>query len=151
MSIAAQGLVHNHRVASPKALSKNPKQRAISGETNFAGMGRDAVRAINASSFRSIHWLRAAAPPAASPVPMVRAKNSTRSERKGSCTKKPKEAVNTESKLSRGFVNSYNPLKLIDLSASNAADAPELMFLVRFTRVTYNNVAGFASSKVNEN
>ena len=82
---------------------------------------------------------------------MVRAIKSTKSERKGSCTKKPKEAVNTESKLSRGFVNSYNPLKLIDLSASNAVDAPELMFLVRFTRVINNNDAGFASSKVNEN
>ena len=82
---------------------------------------------------------------------MVSAINSTRSDRKGSCTKKPREAVNTESKLSRGLVNSYKALKLIDLSASNAVDAPELMFLVRFTRVINNNVAGYDSSKVNDN
>ena len=37
-------------------------------------------------------------------------------------------------------------------SASNAVDdAPELMFLVRFTRVNKHNDAGYVASKLNDN
>lgn len=40
----------------------------------------------------------------------------------------------------------------MDFSASNVVeDTPELMFLVRFTRVIINNDAGNVASKLNDN
>ena len=58
-------------MSSPAALRDIPKKTAISGEMILAGIGLEAVLAIRASSFLSIHWLRAAAPPAANAVPIV--------------------------------------------------------------------------------
>ena len=57
--------------------------------------------------------------------------------------------MKTESKLSRGLVSSYNPLKFTDFPGSKAVeDALELIFLVRFTRVIIHNDAWYVPSKM---
>ena len=106
VSTVAQAFVQFHKVNKPNTQRVIPKIKASSGDTSFAGIGLVEVLVIRESSLRSIHWLSAAAPPADKAVPIVRAKKSTKSDFKGSCTKKPKEAVKTERKLSLGFVNS---------------------------------------------
>ena len=88
-----------------------PKTTANSELIRPAGRGREAVLAISASSFFSIHWFKAAAPPAAKAVPKVREKKIDKSDCRGSLTKYPRDAVKTDSKLSLGLVNSYIPCK----------------------------------------
>ena len=86
-----------------------PKTTANSELIRPAGRGREAVLAISASSFFSIHWFKAAAPPAAKAVPKVREKKIDKSACRGSLTKYPRDAVKTDNKLSLGLVNSYIP------------------------------------------
>ena len=84
MRRVAQAFVHNHNVSKPRQLRNIPNPSANSGEISLEGSGRETVRVIKASSFRSIHWFKAAAPPAAKAVPIVRAVKSKKSERRGS-------------------------------------------------------------------
>ena len=80
----AQGLVPIYNKARPTADKRIPKKRANSGLTRFAGIGLSAVLDMSASSLLSIHWLRAAAPPADSAVPIVSEIKSERSAASGS-------------------------------------------------------------------
>ena len=55
MKPIAQKLVPKPKMMRPSEDKNIPKQKAAWGESNLAGKGREEVRGISASSFRSIH------------------------------------------------------------------------------------------------
>ena len=77
-------MVPTYKKARPTADRRMPKKSANSGLTSFAGIGLSAVLAMSASSLLSIHWLRAAAPPADNAVPIVSERKRDKSAANGS-------------------------------------------------------------------
>ncbi len=81
-----------------------PKPSASCGSTRPAGIGRDRVRDIIASTSASNHMLSAPAAPAPTAMQSSAAKPSTGCRCPGA-TIRPTSAVNTTSDITRGFIS----------------------------------------------